>query len=126
MLVISCVVIIGAFSLTVHANERVGPIGFSDVVLPPLCMAREWFGVRCPGCGLTRSFIYLAQGEWQASWTAHHLGWLLAILLVLQIPYRIHGLCYPRQAMIPSRVRWWIGNGLIAMLILNWMFDMVC
>ena len=44
----------------------------------PACLA-ALFGLRCPGCGFTRSIIHLAEGDWQASWHDHRLGGLLAI-----------------------------------------------
>lgn|ERR1051325_1796326 len=120
MLVIACIVIVGAFTLRVQAGDQVGLMGMSDFVLPPLCLSRAWFGIHCPGCGLTRSFIYLAQGDWVASWEMHHLGWLLAVMVVLQIPYRIYGLCCPQKVLLQRRVRDGIAQILIALLIVNW------
>src|SRR5688500_14697882 len=35
--------------------------------LPPLCSWKSLTGVDCPGCGLTRSFIALAHGQWRES-----------------------------------------------------------
>ena len=57
--------------------------------LPQTCFSRSWLGVKCPGCGLTRSIIHLAEGDWQASWRDHRLGGLFAIVIALQIPYRL-------------------------------------
>jgi hypothetical protein len=125
MLVIACVVIAGSFSLRVQSDDQVGLFGLSEFVLPPLCLSRACFGVQCPGCGLTRSFIFLAQGNWQSSWESHHLGWLLAVLVLLQIPYRIHGLLTPRSALIPSKTRFWIAQTLIALLIGNWLIGLL-
>src|SRR5438309_1446010 len=78
MLVIACLVVLASLSLRVVSKDQVALVWASDFVVPPLCLAHEWFGVCCPGCGLTRSFIFLADGNWQASWEAHPLGWLLA------------------------------------------------
>ena len=125
MLVIACAVIIASFLLRVHAEDRVCVLGLSEWIVPPLCVSREWFGVTCPGCGLTRSFIFLAQGDWQAAWTAHRLGWLLATCVVLQIPYRILGLYRPQKALIPLKARHWISLILIGLLIGNWMVGLL-
>src|SRR3954454_16571087 len=78
MLVASGFILVASFALRVQAPDQVAVSWLADVVLPPLCLSREWFGVCCPGCGLTRSFVYLAHGDWRASWEAHRLGWLLA------------------------------------------------
>jgi len=121
MLVIACLVVVAAFALRVRPHEQVGPEGLPGVVLPPLCLSRQWFGVPCPGCGLTRSFIHLAHGDWRSSWACHRLGWLLAGLVVLQIPYRIHGLRRPDRPLLPAWVRTWIGHGLVGLLVVNWL-----
>jgi hypothetical protein len=120
MLVIACLVIVASFLLRVRGGDQVELLGVPEFALPPLCLSRAWFGVECPGCGLTRSFVYLAQGDCQGSWAAHHLGWLLAAFAVLQVPYRIHGLCRPHQALIPFKLRHWISLTLIGLLIGNW------
>ncbi len=126
MLVLACLVIVAAFLLRVQdGGEQVALRGGVEVVVPPLCMAREWFGVCCPGCGLTRSFIYLAEGDWQASWRAHRLGWLLAAGVLLQIPYRLHGLCRPQCVLLPPWLRRWLGYGLIGLLFGNWLLGML-
>jgi hypothetical protein len=70
------------------------------------------------------SFVHLAHLEWQASWECHRLGWLLAALVVLQIPYRIHGLRHPGQPLIPARGRDAIIYLLIGLLVGNWVIDM--
>ena len=122
MLVIACLVIAGSLALRVESVYQVKPAEF---VLPPLCMSRAWFGVSCPGCGLTRSFIYLAHGDWDASWQSHRLGWLLAAMVVLQVPYRIHGLRFPRKSLLSPNQRIWIGRVLIALLIGNWLLGLL-
>lgn len=122
MLVIASIVIAASFLLRVESAEEVK---LSEFALPPLCLSRAWFGVTCPGCGLTRSFVYLAHGEWSASWHAHRIGWILAVLVVLQIPYRIHGLCHPGKPLLSRPVRSVISYFLIALLIGNWLVGLM-
>jgi hypothetical protein len=121
VLTIACLVIAAAFVLQVRPEGRVGPALLPGVVLPPLCLSRKWFGIACPGCGLTRSFIHLAHGDWQAAWQCHRLGWLVAGLVVLQIPYRVHGLCRPRRPLLAAAARKMTGYVLLALLVVNWM-----
>jgi hypothetical protein len=90
------------------------------LVVPPLCASRTWFGVPCPGCGLTRSFIHLAHGRWQASWQAHRLGWLLALLVLLQIPYRLYRLRWPQGHLLSASTSTKICFGLFGLLVVNW------
>ncbi len=125
MLAVACMIAVAALMLQVRGHEQVFLAFFPELTLPPLCMSREWFGVSCPGCGLTRSFIYLAQGDWLASWQVHRLGWLLAAAVILQIPYRCYRLFRP--AMTPRAVRLsrWFGRCLISLLVGNWLFELV-
>jgi len=74
MLLWSAVIVLLAFVLRVRNEERVYFVGLPDYPLPPSCVSYMCFGVRCPGCGLTRSFVYLAQGDWESSWQQHRLG----------------------------------------------------
>ncbi len=37
----------------------------------PKCPWRMLLGIQCPGCGLTRAFVALAQGDLRAAWTFH-------------------------------------------------------
>ncbi len=69
--------------------------GETDVVvpilgrpLPEICLARWQFGVNCPGCGLTRSFISLAHGDVAGAWSFNPAGVLWFAAFLWQIPYR--------------------------------------
>lgn len=41
---------------------------------PVICPFRRLTGLPCPGCGLTRSWVYLAHGWWRESLAAHPFG----------------------------------------------------
>jgi hypothetical protein len=99
------------------------PVG-DGIRLPPLCMSRAWFGVDCPGCGLTRSFVALGNGDLHKSFAFHRLGWLLALAVALQVPYRLYELSRPRRPT-PQRWKSLFGAALIVALLSNWAFKMV-
>lgn len=118
------IVVVGlAFALNVH-DDRVALAGLSDYPLPHLCMSRSMFGVTCPGCGLTRSFVHLAHGDWQASWRAHRLGWLMAAIVLFQIPYRAWMLAGHRDGL-PPRVVQVFAVAIVVLLIINWGIGLV-
>lgn len=121
MLWISIAMIVAAFLLRERSTGQVGPAGWPQWNLPALCGSRTLFHVECPGCGLTRSFIALAAGDWRASVSANRVGWLVALAVVLQIPYRWYALRELRTR-IPTRT-WpiWCGYMLIAVLVVNWL-----
>jgi hypothetical protein len=125
MLLISLAVVVLALAFQVRPDERVVVSGWADYPLPPTCMSREWFGVKCPGCGLTRSFVYLAQGDWTAAWQAHRLGWLMAAAVLLQFPYRIIALCRGGRSPLGHWLPKLFGYALIALLVGNWLLELL-
>ncbi len=121
MLWMSAAVVILAFALKNSENSRVAFRWLPNYPLPHSCISRSWFGLECAGCGLTRSFIYFAEGDLPASFQVHRVGWLLAIAVLLQFPYRI--LALKRQQALPlgttaPRVFGW---SLIILLLVNWL-----
>ena len=43
------------------------------------CPVRHWTGVICPSCGMTRSFMAIAHGDWRSAIDYHLFGPLLFI-----------------------------------------------
>ena len=73
VLAVAFIVAVLAFVLVEVPGGRVAFRGLREYPLPPSCVSRSLFGLNCPGCGLTRSIIHLAEGDWSASWRA--TGW---------------------------------------------------
>lgn len=64
-------------------------IAGTSVHLPDLCQFKQLFGRDCPGCGMTRSFVYTARLQLADAWAVQPIGTLLAILLAASVPHRI-------------------------------------
>jgi hypothetical protein len=100
-------------------RERIFVRGFPNIEMPGTCPSREIFHMDCPGCGLTRSFVFLAHGNLRASWQMHRLGWLMALAILGQVPYRI--LCLRRGRAVLGKVFPAVFSYfLIGMLVGNW------
>ena len=56
--------------------------------LPPLCVWRQLTGHRCPGCGMTRSFVFMGHGRVFDAFRLHPLGPFLYALVVQQFVVR--------------------------------------
>jgi hypothetical protein len=125
MLVASILILAIAFLLQVRKDDQVAPALFPNCPLPSTCLSRSLFGIDCPGCGLTRSFVLLAHGDWQASLARHRLGWLLAVAVALQIPYRLTGLLRRNKEPLGRRIPKLFGLALIAALIGNWLLRLM-
>jgi hypothetical protein len=124
ILAIALSVIGAAAMLDVLAEERVAIRGLQDYPLPHTCTSRVLLGISCPGCGLTRSFVHLAHGQWREAWHVHRLGWLLGGFVVVQLPYR--GMILARRMRpVSSRTAQWLAFGLAVLLVANWLFTLV-
>lgn len=125
MLAIALAALLGSFLLQVRSDDRVAPRLLGQWPLPPTCVSQELFGVRCPGCGLTRSFVNLAQGDWRAAWNHHRLGWALWIAVILQIPYRLVALRHVGRPIVSNWVPRFFAYALIGALIGNWALELL-
>jgi len=74
--------VLAAFLLT-PGLERVAVFGFE---VPELCGFKRWTGMPCPGCGLTRSWTYLAHGDLVSALRMNLIGPVLFLAAALQVP----------------------------------------
>lgn len=58
-------------------------------VLPPSCSYQMLWGISCPGCGMTRSFILMTRGDLMGALAYHRFGPALFVWLALQVPYHL-------------------------------------
>jgi hypothetical protein len=124
MLGLAVFVTVAAFCLRPASSDALRLPG-TNFALPPLCASRAIFGLQCPGCGLTRSFVALAHGDVAESLRFNRVGWLLALAVVVQIPYRAYALAELRRRVVTRPWLAWFGYALIAALILNWFAKIV-
>jgi Protein of unknown function (DUF2752) len=124
MLLIACGVVSLAFALEELPDGRVAFRGLTQIPLPQTCFARSWLGLKCPGCGLTRSIIHLAEGDWEGSWRNHRLGIVMAFVIAFQIPYRLLALGRLDRPLIEPRWQAVLAYALIALLLGNWLVEL--
>jgi hypothetical protein len=124
MLGLSLFVVAASFLFQLQGDGRVA-IAATQLRLPPLCGSRALLGVDCPGCGLTRSFVALAHGDVTRSLQFHRLGWLVALCVLAQIPYRAFLLAEMRVRHVQREWPLWLACGLAAALILNWLLQAI-
>ena len=120
MLFISAAVVLLSFALEVRPDQRVALHGLAEYPLPHLCSSRAFWGFECPGCGLTRSFIHLAHGRWQAASDVHPLGWLVAAAVLAQFPYRLMALRHRSGRPLGQILPRTFGLALVCLLLAVW------
>jgi hypothetical protein len=59
-----------------------GVWNFDSVQFLPPCLFHAVTDIDCPGCGMTRAFLRLAQGDLAGAWGFHPFSPLLALLLL--------------------------------------------
>ena len=125
MLLICCLALTVSPLLKVLPNERVAVRGVDSLVLPPSCPSREIFDVNCPGCGLTRSFVHIAHGDWESSLRVNRIGWLIMLMAFIQIPYRAHALWGSGRFVLGPATGNWFGLTLVTILIGSWVVGLL-
>ena len=106
--------------LQVLPGGRVALVGLPEYPLPHSCTSRALFGIDCPGCGLTRSVIYLTHGDLLASLSVHRVGWLAATWIAFQIPNRLWAVRRGRP-LFSDRLSRWSAAAVLAALFANWL-----
>ncbi len=96
------------------------------VALPNSCAFRRLSGYDCPGCGLTRSFVSVAHGDWRNALRYNPAGPLWFGVMLAQIPYRgwqIRRLRGGKPAVAWRAANWlvWLAVGV---LFVQWIFGM--
>ena len=84
-LVLPLLVLLATLALEVVEGRQVR-IKYAQIPLPETCATYAWFGFSCPGCGLTRAFVFLSSGQLAQAWNCNPASFLFYPLLLLQVP----------------------------------------
>ena len=126
LLILSSVILGLSFALSVPGEKQV-VLPIVKVPLPGLCVSREYLGLPCPGCGMTRCFISLAHGEFGRALRFNPAGLLLFGFFVFQVPYRFAQLWRQRTGKQPfhiGRANWFV-YVFLAVMFLQWIGKVV-
>ncbi len=74
-------------SATMKIGEnRTVYLPFVSTPVPESCAMYRYFGLDCPGCGLTRTFIHLAHGRLVEGLNLNPIGLIVFAFTIVQIP----------------------------------------
>ena len=93
-----------------------------EKVLPETCSSKVLFDFECAGCGLTRSFIHLAAFRPLESLRIHRAGWMLALIVAFQVPYRVVRMVRPEKKL-PSWSVWALPVAIVS-VFLHWVLKL--
>ena len=89
---------IAALMLCILAETHTDTAFLFGRQLPASCIVNTVTGASCPGCGLTRSAIAAGHLRFQESLRLHPAGWIVLLILLLHLPYRILSLSHASVA----------------------------
>jgi Protein of unknown function (DUF2752) len=111
----STVLMFAAFS-----SVNFGRVTLFGYTIPSLCMFHNLTGFDCPGCGITRSFIYALHGQWYNSYLMHLWGIPLAAIVSFQIPYHIWRAAGGGPLHVLSEKSHWIKIFVMISILVPW------
>lgn len=111
-----------AFALWIHPDAR--GYGTHEQLGLPACKMMEWFGVPCPGCGVTTSVALAAHLQVLASIRNQPFGFLVALSLPLFALWAVRGQFSGRDLYLDLRkmpTRPW-AISLTLIVALSWLY----
>jgi len=122
-----CGILMAARILTPSGNSQSElSIAGTSVRLPELCQFKQIFGRDCPGCGMTRSFVYSARLQLADAWSVQPIGTLLAILLAASVPLRVWQIARLRRgqnAPSTTKIEVYVAIALIGLAYGRWLWN---
>jgi len=94
-------------------------------IIPHVCLFHQFFGIPCPGCGITRSLLSLLVGDIHRAWILNPAGPFLGMSLVAQVPLRIKALRVERWSRRAFRQSRAMTIGVLIILIVNWSYQII-
>ncbi|MFK7738562.1 MAG: DUF2752 domain-containing protein [Pirellulaceae bacterium] len=121
-------VLLAAYSFSV-VDGRLVELPFVQIALPETCAFRGTFGMDCPGCGLTRSFVHIAHGRLGDAWQLHAVSFILFAYTLAQLPLSLWYAFVPWQRRRENawyRRLIWINERMLVpiacLLLLRWLW----
>jgi len=87
--------------------------------IPPLCPFKVLTDIPCPGCGLTRSLVLFAHGDWTQAIAFHPLGPMVYLALWLTLIAGVLSM-YRKPKPISPRFLIFAGSTFISALLILW------
>jgi len=93
---------------------------FHVSLIPHFCVFQKFLNIPCPGCGVTRSLLTIAEWNILAAWDYNPAGLFLFLYFVVQIPLRITALRFQNTRDIIYRMSQIGSLSVVIVLFLVW------
>lgn len=95
-LAMSVTIVLLSFVMKFDGGDMVSLPGFQSP-MPETCSSKAYFGLSCPGCGLTRSFISISRGQFGKAWQLNPASFFVYVFVAIQIPWQCFQIWRLRQ-----------------------------
>jgi len=82
------------------------------------CTVEQWFGLRCPSCGMTTAWAHVVQGQVLAACRANAGGTLLAVFALGGTPWLIASGARGRW-IVGRPSEWWLFAAALAIVVIT-------
>ncbi|MBD3414309.1 MAG: DUF2752 domain-containing protein [Candidatus Aminicenantes bacterium] len=124
----ACMSLLAASFILRPPSEENPYLRLGRVALPEICTFHNLTGFPCPGCGLSRSMVAAAHGDFQSSLAFHRLGILTLVYLFVQASYRSVIIAIPSPNICLLRGGKILDKGLIVLgflFFINWVITLM-
>jgi len=124
---ILCAAMVVASGLLDLGSGGITVPGAPNRPIPGTCLTRVLLHMDCPGCGMTRSFVAMAHGEFRRAFALHRLGPFIFLFVLLQVPLRAYAILrggLPRWANQPRVSSYLLWISFIALWV-NWVYNLI-
>lgn len=103
-----------------------GGLSIAGHSIPALCLSQRLVGLDCPGCGLSRSFVRLTQGDLLGALQSHRMGPLLYFFFAVAALYRLCAIRWPSHPRLnrAAATLHYAGWAVTGALGLNWLLSL--
>lgn len=125
-LLMALAVIVCSFVMTSEGRTAIRIPGLS-IPMPQTCLSRRMWGMDCPGCGLTRSFVSMSHAEFSRAFSFNAAGPLVYLFVLVQIPWHLFQICRLWNLKRPIESGWLYVPlfAINAALLIQWLWRMV-
>jgi hypothetical protein len=90
--------------------------------VPHLCLMKKFFGIPCPGCGISHSLMAAFRFDLAKAWLFNPAGITVALLFCYQIVARPVAIALPRVAELVSSISRYGSNFSVILLFVVWAY----
>lgn len=125
--ILGVLLILGVFAVAAIAYIQHGTAFIDLIVLEPRaigkCFYRENFGISCPSCGLTRSFISIGKFNFSDAFGYNRIGPFIYLLFILALIFNVFGIFKSRYTRLMGKLVAVYGVAVCIILVISWVLD---